>query len=150
MTRLQLRIRHAGRQSDLPFVDTPIVLRLDTSYTPNVAVPPASGSEHESWLRSPFPCRFRDRSGVGAHQAQLAAEVGPVAVEEKTGRRGVLGAAADERDSVLVKDAEVADQRLQPPPVASGRDNCIRLNTGAIGKQHIRAVEASNRGNDLD
>src|ERR1700722_8943334 len=43
----------------------------------------ASGSEHESWLRPLSPYRFRDRARVGAHEPQLAAEVGPVAVEEQ-------------------------------------------------------------------
>jgi hypothetical protein len=62
----------------------------------------------------------------------------------------VLVAAADERNAILIKHAEVANERLQATTVARRRDHGIRLDPGFVGEQHVPAVKAGNRRNDLD
>ena len=62
----------------------------------------------------------------------------------------MLVAAADERDAVLAEHAEVTDEGLEPPTVARRCDHSFRLDAGVVGEQHVRAIEAGNRRNDLD
>jgi hypothetical protein len=62
----------------------------------------------------------------------------------------MLVAAADQRFASFAEDAEVADERLQPAPVARGRDHGVGLDPRLVGEQHVLAVETRDRGDDLD
>src|SRR5262249_43994568 len=90
------------------------------------------------------PCVDRDLAEHAADRIRVADEVDPGYVGTRDGA-GPGGPSLRRLDQPVV-----ADQRLQPPAEAGAGDHRVGVDPAAVGEDDRVAVEAVDRGDDLD